>query len=627
MASAKHPARSNTELEQIKQRHDLILQAAGEGVYGLDSEGKTTFVNPAAARMLGWEADALIGQPMHKLLHHTRPDGSTYPREECPIYAAFKDGAVHHVEDEVFWRKDGSSFPVDYTSTPIRENGKLAGAVVVFRDITERVQAQDTLERLMRQNELILSAAGEGIYGIGIDGLATFVNPAAMEMTGWTADDVIGQPIHDLHHHTKPDGSPYPREECPIYAAFKDGKVHHCDNEIFWRKDGSSFPVEYTSTPIYENDELAGAVVVFRDITERKQAEQELRQAYDEVERMKERLEAENVYLQEEIRVEQNHAGIIGKSHAIQQILHQVELVAPTDASVLISGDSGTGKELIACAIHEQSTRRERPLIRVNCAAIPRELFESEFFGHVKGAFTGALKDRTGRFELADGGTIFLDEVGEIPLELQSKLLRVLQEGQFERVGEEKTRTIDVRVVAATNRDLKAEVESKRFREDLYFRLNVFPVAVVPLRDRIDDIPLLTAHFINLISRCLNRPEPRLTKANLRQLQAYDWPGNIRELQNVIERALIVSRGNSLQFDLPGEIVDTGTVTTESTEDAIAMPFTESERLARDRENILAALRLTNGKLSGDDGAAALLGIKSTTLASRMKALGVEKPR
>ncbi|MEN8207574.1 MAG: sigma 54-interacting transcriptional regulator [Pseudomonadota bacterium] len=628
MAAGKSSSQSQTELEQIRQQHNLILQAAGEGIYGLDCEGKTTFVNPAAARMLGWEADALIGQPMHSLLHHTRADGSPFPREECPIYAAFKDGAVHHVEDEVFWRKDGSSFPVEFTSTPIHENGKLAGAVVVFRDITERKQSQAALEQLMRQNERILAAAGEGIYGIGIDGLATFVNPSAVEMTGWIPEDIIGQPIHDLHHHTRTDGTPYPREECPIYAAIRDGKIHHCEDEVFWRKNGSSFPVEYTSTPIIENGELAGAVVVFKDITERKRAEQELRQAYAEVEQMKERLEAENVYLQEEIKVERNFAGIVGQSHAIQQVLHQVELVAPTDASVLISGESGTGKELIACAIHEQSNRNERPLIRVNCAAIPRELFESEFFGHVKGAFTGALKDRAGRFELADGGTIFLDEVGEIPLELQSKLLRVLQEGQFERVGEEKTRTVDVRIVAASNRDLKEGIEAKCFREDLFFRLNVFPIEAVPLRGHVDDIPLLAAHFITLVCRRLNRPEPNLTQANIKQLQAYRWPGNIRELQNVIERAIIVSKGKRLQFSLPSEGVETDTEYTGSAgEIAEGVTFTETERLARDRANILTALRITNGKMSGEDGAAEMLGIKPTTLASRMKALGVEKPK
>ncbi|HAD08468.1 MAG TPA: hydrogenase, partial [Porticoccaceae bacterium] len=263
------------------------------------------------------------------------------------------------------------------------------------------------------------------------------------------------------------------------------------------------------------------------------------------------------------------------------------------------------------------------------------QLFESEFFGHQKGAFTGAIKDRVGRFELADGGTIFLDEVGEIPLDLQSKLLRVLQEGQLERVGESRTRNVDVRVIAATNRDLKAEVQAGTFREDLYFRLNVFPIEAVPLRKRTDDIPLLAQHFISLISRKLNRPTPRLTQANVTQLQAYTWPGNIRELQNVIERSIIVSGNGKLSFDLPGAgakeaqathstMKQTSTKFTSTHQETVATPYNEHERLARDRENIKAALIQCNGKISGDQGAARLLGIKPTTLASRIKKLGVE---
>ncbi len=623
---ALEPSTPDDELAHVKRQNELILEAAGEGIYGLDCEGKITFANPAAIDMLGWEMDTLIGQSMHGLLHHKRPDGSSFPEEECPIFGAVTYGRVHHAKDDVFERKDGSNLPVEYTSTPIREHGKLTGAVVVFKDITERKQAETALERVMRQNELILAAAGEGIYGLDCQGNTTFVNPAAADMLGWEVDALIGQSMHALHHHTKPDGSAFPKEECPIYAAFKDGIVHHVEDEVFWRKDGSHFPVEYTSTPIYEAGELAGAVVVFKDITERKQAEQELRQAYAEVERIKARLEAENIYLQEEFKVERNFAGIVGNSHSIRQVLHQVELVAPTDASVLITGESGTGKEMIARAIHEQSERNERPLIRVNCAAIPSDLFESEFFGHVKGAFTGALKDRSGRFELADGGTIFLDEVGEIPLELQSKLLRVLQEGQIERVGEEKTRNVDVRIIAATNRDLKAEVDAKRFRSDLFFRINVFPIEAVPLRDRTDDIPLLATHFISLICRRLKRPEPNLTQANLRQLQSYHWPGNIRELQNVIERAIILSPGKRLEFNLTGEPASKKTTPEQPVEEeAPTQPYTESERRARDRANILAALRQTNGKISGEGGAAQLLGIKPTTLASRMKSLGLGK--
>jgi formate hydrogenlyase transcriptional activator len=514
-----------------------------------------------------------------------------------------------------------------------RNNDERPLIVVAATDVSTYREAVAELDELQTQYSLILGAAGEGIYGIGQDGQATFVNPAAVELTGWTEDDILGKPIHDIHHHTKTDGSPYPRDECPIYAASRDGTVHHVNDEVFWRKDGSSFPVEYTSTPILQDNELAGAVVVFKDITQRKKAERELLKAHAEVERMKEQLEAENIYLQEELKVDHDFAGLVGQSPAIQQILNQVDLVAPTDASVLVTGESGTGKELVARAIHERSDRHERPLIRVNCAAIPRELFESEFFGHVKGAYTGAIKDRTGRFELADGGTIFLDEVGEIPLELQSKLLRVLQEGQIERVGEEKTRNINVRVIAATNRDLKADAEAKLFREDLYFRLNVFPVEVVPLRSRKSDIPLLAAHFIALFCTRLNRAEPRLTQANVKQLQAYHWPGNIRELQNVIERAIIISRDGRLEFDLTkmkGESENQDLTTAGSTaesDDNQPFPYTEEERLQRDRMNILAALKFTNGKISGKQGAAKLLGIKPTTLASRMNALGIAKSK
>jgi len=742
------------ELTQIKRYNELILQAAGEGIYGLNCDGITTFVNPAAARMLGWEVEELIGQPMHKISHHSRADGEHYPKEECPVYAAFKDGAVHHVDNEVYWRKDGSSFPVEYTSTPIREAEELVGAVVVFkdiserkraddeirqseerfrrlfefsadaiflldpaqdgkiidcnqkacellgytreqlmmmqisdihphemprflafaesviskgsgqteelccqtndgqkvpaeisasvliedegrqlvlssvRDITERVQAQQAITQLQQQNEQILHAAGEGIYGLDAKGMTTFVNPAAAEILGWDVDDLIGQPMHKISHHSHADGAHYPKEECPVYASLKDGVVHHVDNEVYWRKDGSSFPVEYTSTPIREAGELTGAVVVFKDISERKKAEQELMEAHAEVEHMKERLEAENVYLQEEIRSRNNFKDIIGESDAIQAALHQIELVAPTYATVLITGESGTGKELFARAIHERSDRSDRPLIRVNCAAIPSELFESEFFGHIKGAFTGAVKNRAGRFELADGGTIFLDEVGEIPLELQSKLLRVLQEGQFERVGEEKTCKVDVRVIAATNRDLAADVEAGNFRQDLFYRLNVFPLEAVPLRDRAGDITLLAQYFIDIVSNKLKRKKPQLRQANIQQLQVYDWPGNIRELQNVIERAIIVSQDDRLQFQLPGAEKQVATTTAETVGIAPTSGevYTEAERLAQDKANIETALRQADGKISGKGGAAELLGIKSTTLASRMKKLGVNKP-
>jgi transcriptional regulator with GAF, ATPase, and Fis domain len=394
---------------------------------------------------------------------------------------------------------------------------------------------------------------------------------------------------------------------------------------VFWRKDGTPVWVEYTSTPIRDRGVVVGAVIVFRDVSQRREADEKLHAALAEVESLRERLELENAYLQEEIRIETNPRGIIGQSEAIQTTLRQVKLVAPTSAAVMISGESGTGKELIARAIHEASSRRDRPLIRVNCAAIPRELFESEFFGHVRGAFTGAMRDRIGRFELADGGTLFLDEVGEIPLELQGKLLRVLQEGNFERVGEERTRAVDVRLIAATNRDLKQEVQRGRFREDLYFRLNVFPVESVPLRERREDIPLLAQHF--LTSKAL-KSELRLSEGDARKLSRYDWPGNVRELQNVIERAAILAQNGRLRIDLP-DVPGTppSPAAARAKQDSRPAIMTVSEMRAHERANIEAALAACAGKVFGPGGAAEMLDIKPTTLASRLKALGIANGR
>ena len=386
-------------------------------------------------------------------------------------------------------------------------------------------------ERLQQQNELILDSAGEGLYGLDSEGKTTFVNPAAVQMLGWTSDELMGQPAHDVHHHTKADGSPYPHAGCPIYAALKDGEVHRVDDEVFWRKDGSSFPVEYTSTPIREHGRLVGAVVVFRDITERKEAEEALRRVLAEVEHLKNQLQAENAYLQEEIKLEHNFADILSHSDAMKQVLHKVEQVAATDATVLILGETGTGKELLARAVHSLSPRHDRPLVKVNCAALPANLIESELFGHEKGAFTGAISRRAGRFELANGGTIFLDEIGDLPLELQAKLLRVLQEGELERLGDSRTIQVDVRVIAATNRNLEHAIADGTFREDLYYRLNVFPLVLPPLRERIDDISLLASHFVAQYGAKLGKHIERISQRVMGALQAYSWPGNVRELE------------------------------------------------------------------------------------------------
>ncbi len=348
--------------------------------------------------------------------------------------------------------------------------------------------------------------------------------------------------------------------------------------------------------------------------------------AFEEIDELRSKLELENTYLREEVREASRFGEIVGHSPALQNLVNQIDLVASTPATVLITGESGTGKELVAREIHHRSSRSDRPMIKVNCASVPRELYESEFFGHVKGAFTGAVHDRVGRFAAAHEGTLFLDEVGEIPLELQSKLLRVLQEGEYERVGDERTRSVDVRIVAATNRDLKAEVEAGRFRQDLYYRLHVFPIEVAPLRQRRDDIPLLAAHFLDKAARTMNRPAQRLTKAAATRLLSYDWPGNVRELQNVIERAMITLTGHSLRFDLPTETTAPVRPRAEDRDPPPAIA-TDAEMKRRVRHNLIAALEATNWKISGAGGAAELLGVRPTTLASRIKKLGIERWR
>jgi transcriptional regulator with GAF, ATPase, and Fis domain len=317
---------------------------------------------------------------------------------------------------------------------------------------------------------------------------------------------------------------------------------------------------------------------------------------------------------------------IIGQSKAWRQTIQQIEIIAPTDGTVLILGETGTGKEVIAREVHRHSRRKDKPLVRVNCASIPTELYESEFFGHARGAFTSAIRDRVGRFEAAAGGTLFLDEIGEIPLELQSKLLRVLQEKTYERVGEDRTRRADVRIIAATNRDLKTEAAAGRFRNDLYYRLNILPIKAAPLRDRKEDIPLLAAHFIDLAVRELGCKRPRLTDAGIKTLLDYDWPGNVRELRNAIERAAILAQGGALVFDLAVTQASPPSPELEDKDKPEPEYLTEAEIRRRERNNILAVLQKTGWKIKGPDGAAELLEVKPTTLTSRIEKLGLKRP-
>lgn len=599
-----------TSTKQILRRYELILTSAGEGIYGLDHEGKGTFVNPAAIAMTGWTEEDVIGKPVHDKHHHSKVDGKHYPKKECPIYAALKDGEVHHITDEVFWRKDRSCFPVHYTSTPIWENGAIIGAVVVFQDVSKIKQTEATLALLQRRNELLLSAAGEGICGFDCEGQVVFINPTASNMLSWQGQNFEGRSIHDIFGLNDPKSEKY----CPVQSIIRGKQRYQASDKRFWRHDGSSFPVDFVSTPIMEDNQLRGVVMVFRDITERKLAEESLKNALSEIEQLKNHLQEENIYLQEQINLNHKFEDILGKSQSLKTVLHQVEQVAPTDTTVLLLGETGTGKELFARALHNLSQRNKRPLVKVNCAALPANLIESELFGHEKGSFTGATARRIGRFELAHEGTIFLDEIAELPLELQAKLLRVLQEGEIERLGDSKTININVRIIAATHRDLKQMVDQGSFREDLYYRLSVFPLTIPPLRERKNDISLLVHYFVNKYANKMSKQIDSIPQKIMDNLHNYPWPGNVRELENVIERAVILSPNKSL---LIPELLAPNNKITES-ENLLSLDDME-------KSHILKVLKTTDWKISGEQGAAEILELHPNTLRSRMNKLGIRR--
>jgi PAS domain S-box-containing protein len=499
------------------------------------------------------------------------------------------------------------------------ESGDFLRNVAIYREVSHELKLEQHYRDLYRATPAML-------HTVDAQGRVLHVSDHWLRKLGYQREEVIGRAITEFM--SERSRAALPQHE--LESVIAQGTLLDAPRELV-TKSGDVIEVLISSAADRDADgKVRALLVACKDVTERNQAERKLLAAFEENARLRGELERERDYLREEVQVQMNFGRIIGESPSLKKMLARLEAVAQTDATVLIQGESGVGKELVAHVIHASSARRDGPLVKVNCAAVPHELFESEFFGHVKGAFTGAHRDRVGRFELANGGTIFLDEVGEIPLSLQSKLLRVLQESEYERVGDERTHSVDVRVIAATNRDLELAVAEGRFREDLFYRLSVFPIEVPPLRQRGDDIVQLAAHFLERTCQAFGHRPLTLSKQQAALLKQYDWPGNIRELKNVIERAVILSQGKVLRLDLAMATILEHDAETAAGDAAAASGDSHHTEDAIDelvRRNTVAALRSANWRVSGPKGAAKLLGLKPTTLADRMKKLGINRPR
>jgi PAS domain S-box-containing protein len=579
----------------------------------IDEDGRFLDVNDALLERLGYERDDMVGH---------RPEEFVTPESARRIEEEFRPALrrTGKLENKPVGFLTSTDDVVECLTSSLIEydpDGSFVRTVALYSDFSEQARANFKYRELYRSTPAML-------HTVDGDGNIVTATDHWLQKMGYRREDVVGRPIMDFF--TEAERKRF--IEGHLQELLDQGDFNNEDRQVV-TKDGKVLDLVVSAIAHRDaSGKVDRMLVASKDVTDRLRVERELRTALAENAGLRKELERERDYLREEVNVAMNFGRLIGTSPALQKMLKRVEAVAETPASVLLQGESGVGKELVAHAIHAQSARADGPLVKVNCASIPKELFESEFFGHVKGAFTGAHRDRVGRFQLADGGTIFLDEVGEIPLELQGKLLRVLQESEFERVGDDVTRSVDVRIIAATNRNLERLIVDGEFREDLFYRISVFPVDVPPLRERGDDIIQLAQHFLERACNDFGRPLLTLTRGQANLLQDYDWPGNVRELKNVIERAVILSPGNLLRLDLslpharearPKEIVPAA--------QRITGILTEKEMREYQKQNLLAALQETNWRVSGPDGAAQLLGVKPTTLADRVRAFGIKRPR
>ncbi len=570
------------------------LKELPEAVFWFDEKGNFFEVNGIACKLWGYTRAEFLKMRIFDVNPNMSP-------EIWADHWASKQQDASTFESS-HRRKDGTIFPVDITDIFVTINDTVYSCAIV-RDITQRKEA----DRLARLSDFTIQKAGDAIFWLCPKGKIKKVNDAACQRYGYSAAIFENMNIADLYDTTTTQTFKEIWDQLKMQQQLVFERVHLNSSRKKMQVEVSSHYVQF------EDMEYACSMV--RDISERKQKEAALRGALLEIRELKEKLEAENNYLQEEIEVQNNFGEIVSISKKFKKVLKEIEQVADTSSTVLITGESGTGKELIARALHQLSRRSKRPMIKVNCAALPANLIESELFGHEKGAFTGALTKKIGKFELANGGTLFLDEIGEMPIELQPKLLRAIQEGEIERVGGGQQISVDVRIIAATNRDLPKEIQNGNFREDLYYRLNVFPIHSIPLRKRKEDIPLLTRFFCEKLGNKLGRKITDIPQKVIDKLLDYDFPGNVRELENLIERAIITSSKGKLSL---------GNWFSPSKKKKIQpADFLSLENIQRN--HIIAVLQHTEWRVSGDHGAAKILGLRPTTLYSKIERLGIKR--
>jgi PAS domain S-box-containing protein len=583
-------------------------------IVALDKDGFFIDASDTWIERIGYTREELAKLKPHHLA--TPESAQLISKEYLPMLRR-----TGRLEDAAIDLLTKSGEPVRCIASSVTErsaSGDFLRNVAIYREVNHELKLEQHYRDLYRATPTML-------HTVDAKGRILHVSDHWLSKLGYQREEVIGRAITDFMS----EGTRAMLPQHELENVIARGTLRNVPRELVTK---SGEVIEVLISAAADRD-AAGRVrallVACKDVTERNQAERKLLAAFEENARLRGELERERDYLREEVQVQMNFGKIIGESPALKKMLARLEAVAQTDATVLIQGESGVGKELVAHVIHASSARRDGPLVKVNCAAVPHELFESEFFGHVRGAFTGAHRDRVGRFELANGGTIFLDEVGEIPLSLQSKLLRVLQESEYERVGDERTLTVDVRVIAATNRDLEQAVADGKFREDLFYRLSVFPIEVPPLRQRGDDIVQLAAHFLERTCQAFGHRPLTLSKQQAALLKQYNWPGNIRELKNVIERAVILSQGKVARLDLAMATILEPDAEQEAITGAAAGDRILSEDAINEliRRNTVSALRSAGWRVSGPKGAAKLLGLKPTTLADRMKKLGISRPR